>query len=305
MNSKIYGPIPSRRLGKSLGISPIPNKTCNYGCVYCMLDKTTNMVNTPQMFYPVKEIVDELKQVIDQGVDYDVISIVGDGEPTLYAGLSELIDEIRGISDKPIALISNGATLDQQDIFNACLKTDIFLPSVNGYDLKTFKKINRPHKDIDFDSITQALVTFSKEYTGELYLELMLIHQLNDSTEDLIRYKEFYTQFNYDRLYINTPIRVPTEDYVLPVTHNKMIEAMTLLGGVGIEDVTTNTFVSTISDNIQAILSLIARHPMNQHEIRSFLHYRKCTDIDQVFDTLNNDQTIHKKMYRGYITYRT
>ena len=270
-----------------------------------MLDKTTNMVNTPQMFYPVKEIVDELKQVIDQGVDYDVISIVGDGEPTLYAGLSELIDEIRGISDKPIALISNGATLDQQDIFNACLKTDIFLPSVNGYDLKTFKKINRPHKDIDFDSITQALVTFSKEYTGELYLELMLIHQLNDSTEDLIRYKEFYTQFNYDRLYINTPIRVPTEDYVLPVTHNKMIEAMTLLGGVGIEDVTTNTFVSTISDNIQAILSLIARHPMNQHEIRSFLHYRKCTDIDQVFDTLNNDQTIHKKMYRGYITYRT
>lgn len=304
MNDRIYGPIPSRRLGKSLGISPIPKKTCNYACVYCMLDKTTNMINTTQMFYPVSHIINQLKNVLATGIDYDVISIVGDGEPTLYAGLSELIDEIRLITSKPIALITNGATLDNPLIYQACLKTDILLPSVNGYDIDTFKKINRPHKEINFESITQALVNFTNEYTGECWLELMLMDGINDSLEDLQHYKKFYKQFKYDRLYINTPIRIPTEDYVHPVTHNKMIQAMEILGGFGIEDTYSNIFVSSIEDNIEAIHSLISRHPMNQHEIRSFLKQRKCMNMDQVIKTLDEDPTISKKEYLGYITYR-
>ena len=263
MNDRIYGPIPSRRLGKSLGISPIPKKTCNYGCVYCMLDKITNMINTPQMFYPVATIIDQLKNVLETGIEVDVISIVGDGEPTLYAGLGELIDEIRIVTTKPIALITNGATLDNPDVYQACLKTDIILPSVNGYDVTTFKKINRPHKNINFQSITQALVKFTHEYKGECWLELMLMEGINDSTEDLLKYKEFYKQFKYDRLYINTPIRIPTEDYVKPVSHAKMIEAMEILCALGIEDSYNHSFVSSIPDNIEAIHSLIQRHPMN------------------------------------------
>lgn len=304
MNNRIYGPIPSRRLGKSLGISPIPKKTCNYGCVYCMLDKTTNMINTPQMFYPVSTIIFQLQEVLDTNIEVDVISIVGDGEPTLYAGLGELIDEIRKITNKPIALITNGATLDNPSIYQACLKTDIILPSVNGYDLHTFKKINRPHKDISFESITQALVKFTHEYQGECWLELMLMDGINDSLEDLLNYKEFIKQFKCDRLYINTPIRIPTEEYVKPVTHTKMIQAMEILNAQGIEDTYSHTFVSSIKDNIEAIHSLIQRHPMNQHEIRSFLKQRKCEDIDYVFKQLEEDASISKKEYRGYITYR-
>lgn len=304
MSNTIYGPIPSRRLGKSLGISPIPKKTCNYACVYCMLGPTTTMVTQPSMFYKVSTILEELKSFLKTGIAYDVISIVGDGEPTLYEGLSELIDGIRLLSNKPIAIITNGATLDDPDIYNTLLKVDILLPTVNGYDLATFKKINRPFKEINFDSITEALVRFTKEFKGQTWLELMLMKDFNDSEEDLLKYKEFFKRFTYDRLYLNTPIRIPTEQFVEPITHSKMQHAMDVLGAIGIEDVYTNGFVSGIQDDMEAILSLIKRHPMHQHEITHFLLTRQCDDIHGIFEQLESNPDVEKVDYHGFRNYR-
>lgn len=304
MNKTIYGPIPSRRLGKSLGISPIPKKTCNYACVYCMLGPTKTMVLEPEMFFEVDFILDELNEVIARGIEYDVISIVGDGEPTLYAGLSTLIDGIRSLSNKPIAIITNAATIDDPLVYQTLLKTDIVLPSVNGYDEASFKRVNRPSKTIDFNAITNALIRFSKEFKGKLWLELMLIKDFNDSTEDLMHYKRFFKAFTYDRLYLNTPIRIPTEKFVEPVTHQKMEEAMQILDAIGIEDVYTNGFVSSISDDIEAILSLIKRHPMHQHEITHFLKSRQCHDIAAIFQQLEDNPRIEKVDYHGFRNYR-
>jgi wyosine [tRNA(Phe)-imidazoG37] synthetase (radical SAM superfamily) len=304
MNKTIYGPIPSRRLGKSLGISPIPKKTCNYACVYCMLGPTKTMVTEPEMFFEVDMILNELKDFIDSGIPYDVVSIVGDGEPTLYEGLSKLMDGIKALTSKPIAIITNGATMDDPKVYQTLLKADILLPSVNGYDLASFKKINRPFKAIDFDSITQALERFSKEFQGEMWLELMLIKDFNDSDEDLAKYKEFFKQFTYDRLYLNTPIRIPTEDFVQPITHQRMEHAMEVLDAIGIEDVYTNGFVSSIEDNMEAILSLIKRHPMHQHEITHFLKTRKCLDMESIFNQLEANPKVEKINYHGYRNYR-
>ena len=304
MNQFIYGPIPSRRLGKSLGISPIPKKTCNYGCIYCMLDTTTHMTNTPQMYYPVSDILNQLKVVLDQGIEVDVISIVGDGEPTLYEGLKDLILGIRQLSDKPIALISNGALLDQKAVYEACLLVDIFLPSANGYDLRSFKRINRPYRDIDFEAISQALINFSHEFKGELWLELMLVKGINDSMDDFHHYQNFFKQFKYDRLYLNTPIRIPTESYVLPIDDDVMHLAIETLGGIGIRDEHTHGFVSAIEDDFEAIVSLIKRHPMSDLEINQFLDDRNTHDKEKVFVQLDNDDTIQKKVYRNRIVYR-
>lgn len=304
MNKTLYGPIPSRRLGKSLGISPIPKKTCNYGCVYCMLGPTTNMIVDPAMFFGVDTILDELKQFLESDIPFDVVSIVGDGEPTLYEGLSNLIDGIRQLTDKPIAIITNGATIDHKMVYETLLKADIVLPSVNGYNLKSFKRVNRPHKTIDFDAITSALVRFSHEFKGQLWLELMLIKDFNDSKEDLLQYKAFFKQFKYDRLYLNTPIRIPTETFVLPITHARMEEAMEILDGIGIEEMYTNGFVSSIPDDMEAILSLIKRHPMHQHEITHFLANRHCLDIHAIFDQLEANPEVEKVNYHGFRNYR-
>ncbi len=269
-----------------------------------MLNITTNMSTTPHMHYPVADIIAELKQVLDQNLEIDVISIVGDGEPTLYAGLAALISNIRLLTDKPIALITNGALLDVKAVYDACLLVDIFLPSVNGYDVRSFKRINRPHRSIDFESITKALARFSHEFKGELWLELMLIKGINDSMDDFLKYKTFFKQFKYDRLYLNTPIRIPTESFVLPVEDDVMQLAMDTLGGIGIGDLHTNGFVSSIADDFEAIVSLIKRHPMNQHEIDHFLDDRKITDKAAIFKRLHDDASIIKQTYRGYVTYR-
>ncbi len=304
MIQHVYGPIPSRRLGKSLGISPIPKKTCNYGCIYCMLDQTDNMINTPQAFYEVDDILNQIQEVVNQGIDFDVVTLAGEGEPTLYANLTALFTGIKKITTKPIAVITNGATLDRKEVYDALLMVDIVLPSVNSYNLETFKRINRPHKDIDFKRITQALVEFSHEFKGQCWLELMLMEDINDSVDDLQSYREFFKQFRYDRLYINTPVRPPTEKYATKISHQKMLEAMELLGGIGIEDVYSNGYYSSISDSYQAILNIISSHPMHQYEITHFLKSRNCDDIQSIFNRLNNDPQVNVIKYRGYHNYR-
>ena len=263
----VYGPIPSRRLGQSLGISPIPKKACNYACVYCMLGPTDKMTNTPQMFMPVQDILAEFEQVLASGIPFDAVTFAGDGEPTLYAGLKELILELKKRTKKPIVLITNGALLYDPEVYDTCMKADIVMPSVNGYDERTFKLINRPHGEIDFAKVTLALKKFSREYPGLLWLELMLIKGMNDSTEDLHKYQDFLHQFYYDRLYINTPNRPPVESFAQMVTHEKMLEAMNILNGIGIEDGFENGYSSEISDDLEAILNITQRHQIGRAHV--------------------------------------
>jgi len=300
----LYGPIPSRRLGQSLGISPILKKTCNYACIYCMLGPTDRMTNELVNDIPVETILDELDHFLNQNVDFDVVSIVGEGEPTLYRDLILLIEGIRARTEKPIALITNGALLNHPPVYQACLLVDIMMPSVNAYDLATFKKINRPHKDIDFMQITESLIQFSQQFTGQLWLECMLVEGVNDSTQYLVAYREFLKPIKYDRLYINTPVRPPTESYAQRISSAKMQEAITVLNGIGIEDNQDNYYYSDIEDNIEALYNIIRRHPMNHFEITHFLQNRQCANIEEVFSSLQNNPQINIILYRGLTTYR-
>ncbi len=137
----LFGPVPSRRMGVSLGISPIPERTCSYSCVYCQLGRTKHMQSERKLFFPVRDIVDEFIHYQKSLQKLDVISIVGEGEPTLYSGLGELIDKIKEISDVPVAVITNSSLLADSAVQNALLNADIVLPSMDAYDEKTFRKI--------------------------------------------------------------------------------------------------------------------------------------------------------------------
>lgn len=186
----IYGPVPSRRLGISLGVSPIPKKTCNYSCIYCQLGKTDHFTNTREMFFPVAEILMEFDAFLKSGVSFDVVTIVGEGEPTLYLGLGELILGIKERTDKSVAVITNGALLYDAALRAELGLADIVLPTLDAYDTVSFRKINRPHRSIDFEKVNEGLITFSKEYTGSLWIEIMLIDGINDDDESLRKYAE-------------------------------------------------------------------------------------------------------------------
>lgn len=146
----VYGPVPSRRMGESLGISPIPKKTCNYSCIYCQLGRTNKLSNERMEFFAVSDIINELKTYLKHGVQFDVITLVGEGEPALYLKIGDLISQIKELTSKPVAVITNGSLLYDKSVQNELSKADIVLPSLDAYDDNTFKKINRPHGKLNF-----------------------------------------------------------------------------------------------------------------------------------------------------------
>lgn len=300
----IYGPVPSRRLGLSLGVSPIPKKTCNYSCIYCQLGRTNHMINTRKMFYNIKDIINEFRFILEKNINFDVITIVGEGEPTLYLGLGDLIKEIKTLSVKPVAVITNGALLYEQQVRNELADADIVLPTLDAYDEISFKKINRPHGSITYEKIINGINLFSNEYKGKLWLEMMFMKDINDDEVSISKYKSILNNIKYDRLYLNTPVRPPAEKNVSAVTSETMRYIQNELCGISIDLLDSEGFYSDIPNHQEAILSIIKRHPMNQFEIRSFLKTRNCEHIDEEIKTLNINKNIEIIKYKGYHTYR-
>lgn len=300
----VYGPVPSRRLGISLGISPIPKKTCNYSCVYCQLGRTNPLINERTMFFPIDDIIFEFEQIQKSNIKYDVITIVGEGEPTLYLGLGGLITEIKKRTEIPVAVITNGALFYDSEVREELYSADIVLPTFDAYNQKTLKEINRPHGSINFNKVKEGMVEFTEKYKGQLWLEIMLIDGINDSLDSLKGYKELLKSFKYERLYINTPVRPPAEEFVKPIETQKMKKAVEILGGISIDLLESEGFHSEIADDYEAILSIIKRHPMNQFELQGFLNLRGCEKIDEILCKLSKDDKIVAINYKGYDTYR-
>ncbi len=300
----IYGPIPSRRLGKSLGISPIIKKTCNLSCVYCQLGLTDKMTNSETYDICLEDIIEELKVVLQQDIAIDVISIVGEGEPTLYRELGSLIEKIKDLTDLPVAVITNGTRLSIQKVYNSLLKADIVLPSIDGYDEKSFKRINRPHKDLNYHNSLNSLIDFSQNFDGELWLEIMICAGYNDSDKAVDKFQDILKKIKYSRLYINSPVRPPALKTVKPVEHERLEVIARKLGGFNIDVLADPKFFSHLKDDYDAIISIIRRHPMNQFEIESFLDSRNNKVKEDIFKRLYANDDLEIIKYKSYDTFR-
>jgi wyosine [tRNA(Phe)-imidazoG37] synthetase (radical SAM superfamily) len=300
----IYGPVPSRRMGISLGISPIPKKYCNYSCVYCQLGRTKNLTNKRNEFFDLKEILKEFQDISKKDIYYDVVTIVGEGEPTLYSELGRLIKKIKTMTDKPVAVITNGALMYDEKIRKDLMKADIVLPSIDACNENMFTRINRPSRSINYNNMLEGLIEFSNHYKGQLWIEIMLVKGYNDSVDNLIEFKKILTRINYDKLYINTPVRPPAESYVKKVGSEKMELAVEILEGISIDQLVSDGFYSEIEDDVYAVMSIIKRHPMNQFEIVSFLEKRGNKNPVGIFEKLSYVDEIEVVEYMNYNTYR-
>lgn len=303
----LFGPVPSRRLGRSLGVSPIPGKTCNYACIYCQLGRTDHMTNTRRYFYPVEEITGELDRWLAASPDgeagFDVVTVVGEGEPTLYAGLGTLLREIRRRTVKPVAVITNGALLSDPAVAEELMEADMVLPSLDAWDEDTFRKIDRPYGRLRFGKTVDALAAFSQRYPGQLWLELMLVEGVN-SEGAAANFRPLLQRIRYDRLYLNTPVRPPAEKGVLPVPSEKLRRLSEELGGISIDSLTSGAFASEAADDYEAVTGIIRRHPMNQHEIAGFLASRGGNDPAPLLRRLETDPSVEAVHYKGFVTYR-
>ncbi len=302
----IYGPVPSRRMGSSLGISPIPEKMCNYSCIYCQLGRTNKMSNRRDEFFPLKEILDEVKQYKLDNINFDVITIVGEGEPTLYSRLKDLIKGIQSIFNKPVAVITNGALICDPNVRNELMSADIVLPSLDAYNEDMFKKINRPSRDLHFDDIIHGLIDFSNEYQGQLMLEIMLIADMNSEKEDIDNFHALLNKIKYDRIYINTVVRPPAESGVKSVNRETILYAVEKLNGISVDELADGSFYSDITDHYESVLSICSRHPMSTFELNEFLKSRNMDEpqIANLYDKLSKDERVDVIDYKGYVTYR-
>lgn len=300
----VFGPVPSRRLGESVGVSPIPEKTCNYSCVYCQLGRTNKMTATRREYFPLEDILAQVKDFIESGTPYDVVSIVGEGEPTLYSRLGELICGIKAMTEKPVAVITNGALLCKAEVREELKNADIVLPSFDAFDEESFKKIDRPHGLLKYDEIYNGLVTFSNEYDGQLYLEVMLCDGMNTSDEQMQKLAAAIKNIRHDKLYVNTPVRPPAEDFVKAADRETVEKAVNLMDGISIDMLTSGSFYSDKEDNLDAILNICRRHPMNHFEIEGFLKSRSEADIEGFFERLTADEHVTVLDYKGIKTYR-
>ncbi|MFH2001115.1 MAG: radical SAM protein [Planctomycetota bacterium] len=264
-----YGPVPSRRLGRSLGVSPIPPKTCSYSCVYCQLGRTTHFRAKRRSFFPKEDILTEIVESAAEGKT-DFVTFVGDGEPTLNKDLGWLIRQTKEKWHLPVAVITNGSLLSMEDVREDLSEADVVIPILDACSKRVFKIVNRPHRYIHFDQMLQALVDFRFEYSGQIWVEIMLVRDLNDTPKQLRKIKRTIDMFNPDRVYILTPTRPPAEPWVKPSDPETILKAQEIIGGaIPVTGLESGQFgLYGFADARQAILEIGSRHPLRREQAK-------------------------------------
>jgi len=218
----IFGPVPSRRLGRSLGVDLVPFKTCSFDCIYCQLGRTSCKTATRKDWVPLDAVLEELKSKLSTQPDY--ITLSGSGEPTLHAQIGELIQRIHAMTEIPVAVLTNGSLLWQKEVRAALAFADVVMPSLDAPDAELFKFVNRPHPDITFEQLLDGLEIFRREFSGQYWLEVML---LDGYTARLLPVRQIATlvrRIRPDKVQLNTAVRPPAEGYALAAPPERLME---------------------------------------------------------------------------------
>jgi len=265
-NQYLYGPVPSRRLGRSLGIDLVPQKICTYDCIYCQIGKTTEKTLSRKEYVPVKEIMEEVERFLKEGTSsIDYLSLAGSGEPTLHSQICSVIEGIKAITSIPVAVITNGSLLYEEEVRQDLLRADVVLPSLDAVSLKVFMKINRPRPGFSVEKVIEGLVEFRKVYKGQIWLEILFCKDVNDGKEELLRMKKVIDRIQPDRIHINTVVRPPSEKWAIPLNQKEMEEIRAFFGEKAeiISEFNRHPPVVSERDIQEEILKILERRPLS------------------------------------------
>ncbi len=300
----IYGPVPSRRLGYSLGIDIVPFKTCTYNCIYCQLGRTTAQTKRRKKYITRKVILTELKRILEQKAKIDFITFSGSGEPTLNTEIKNLIGDIKKITDIPVAVITNSSLLFRKDVRKSLLYADVVLPTLTTVNDDTFKKIHRPAPSITVKKIIDGLIKFRRIYKGKIYLEIMLIKGFNDSKKEILALKNVIKKIKPDKIQLNTVIRPPLEEYARPITLNELNKIKKIMGKncEVIAEFKMDDNISKKEGINEMIIQYLKRRPGTQKDINKTLGINQ-NEIVKYLSELLKTRKIKKRIYRGVIFY--
>jgi len=290
MSVFVFGPVPSRRLGRSLGIDPVPLKTCNWNCVYCQLGRSVPVTNERKDYWPPGQIVAEVRRVLQTRSEREIdwVTFLASGEPTLHASLGRMIRDVKAITQIPVAVITNGALLYRPDVQEDLMAADAVLPSLDAGTAALYRAINRPHPECTFDRLVNGLLEFRRAYQGKMWVEVMVVKGLNDTEEALRDLAGLFHKLQPDQVHLTTPVRPPAEPWVEPPDEQGMQRARSFLRewvqpegpGAGIVK------LSGIESLPDALAAVVSRHPMTEAELLRLLPDRSREEVHRALSQL-------------------
>ncbi len=270
----IYGPVPSRRLGFSLGVDIIPLKTCTQNCIYCQLCADAPPITERQEFVPIDDVVAEVFDKIEEEKAIDCITICGSGEPTLHSSIGKLINAIKEKTDKMVVVITNGTLLWQEQVRRDLAQADAVMPSLDGCDEETFQKINKPAEGFTFDRHVEGLVKFRNEYKGKIWLEVFMVEGVNTLPEHLEKFKALIKRINPDIVQLNTAVR-PTTAAEVQIMKEQRLQQIAEVLGDKVEVIAkfnkTTTTSQTESPLIERVMNTLRRRPCSAEHLAASL----------------------------------
>ena len=303
----IFGPVPSRRLGISLGVDLVPYKTCTFNCIYCQLERTANQTLKRKEYIKAKDILKELKEKLanwrtdklaKQRINY--ITLSGSGEPTLNAKIGKIISGIKKMTSIPVAVLTNGSLLYKKEVRDSLKEADLVIPSLDAATAKTFKKINRPAKSLGVEKVIKGLVNFRKEYTGKIWLEVMLVKGINDGRKEIKELKKTIARIKSDRVQLNTVARPPCESLAQALNNRELERIKNLLGpptGV-IIDFERRILPNETKDLKKGIITMLKRRPATVKDLADGLGVHR-NEVLKYLALLEKEKKIKSLSYKS------
>lgn len=222
MTHHVFGPVPSRRLGRSLGIDLVPFKTCSYDCIYCQLGRTTCKTTRRKAWTPPRPLLEELEEKLESRPDY--VTLSGSGEPTLFQPLDKLIEGIRALTDTPLAVLTNGSLLGDSELQRELAGADLVIPSLDAGNENMFQLVNRPAPGLSFERMLSGLIAFRRGFRGQLWLEVFLLGNYTTFEQELTDIRRCVDRIQPDRVQLNTVTRPAAERYAATVSPERLAE---------------------------------------------------------------------------------
>jgi len=301
----LYGPVPSRRLGRSLGIDLVPHKICTYDCIYCQIGETTEKTLARKEYVPVREIIEEVKRFLNEGApSVDHLSLSGSGEPTLHSQIRSVIEGIKAITSIPVAVITNGSLLCEEEVRQDLLRADIVLPSLDAVSSDVFMRINRPRPGFSVEKVIEGLVEFRKVYKGQIWLEILFCKGINDGKEELMRMKKVVDRIQPDLIHLNTVVRPPSEKWAVPLGQEEMEEIRAFFGKSASIISEFDRHPPMVSEmNIkEEILKILKRRPLSLSDLSKGMGISK-NDLDRFIKPLMKEGKVQSRLFGDSVYY--
>jgi wyosine [tRNA(Phe)-imidazoG37] synthetase (radical SAM superfamily) len=300
MYKYLFGPVPSRRLGMSLGIDLIPQKVCSLNCVYCEVGKTTKLTTDRLEYVKYDKVIAELIHFMSNKPKIDYITFSGSGEPTLNSRIGDVLSFVKeNYPDVKTAVLTNGTLLSDKKLREELRQIDVILPSLDAASQDAFEKINRPHPKISLQNYIQGLVDLRNEYEGKIWLEILFLKGYNDSDNELNKLKEAILKIKPDRIQLNTLDRPGTEEGLIPLTKKELQYVIDFWDLPNVEIIASQferTVIESYREDVEsAILETIARRPCTLDDLHSFLgiHVNEINKYLGVLEANSKIETIH------------